>query len=206
MYLPLFFFYLFASVLIGSSLCVILSRNSVHSVLFLILAFFNAAALFLFQNAEFLAMLLIIVYVGAVAMLFLFVVMMLNSNEIILRKKRRGYVALGSLVATVLLVEIAVTSYVSFADNRLIQLAKDNVVFPFSEGEDNITAIGNVLYSDFIYQFQLVGIILLAAMLGAVVLTFRQRDDLRRQKASKQVSRSRSDSVKLVKVLSGKGI
>jgi NADH-quinone oxidoreductase subunit J len=206
MYLPLFFFYLFASVLIASSLCVILSRNSVHSVLFLILAFFNAAALFLFQNAEFLAMLLIIVYVGAVAMLFLFVVMMINNNEIALPKKRKGYLALGSLMAAILLVEIVVTSYVSFADNRLIQLAQDNIVFPFSEGEDNITAIGNVLYSDFIYQFQLVGIILLTAMLGAVVLTFRRRDDVRRQRVSKQVARSRSDSVKLVKVLSGKGI
>ena len=198
-------FYIFSAVLVLSSIVVISSKNPIYSVLFLILAFFNSAALFLIANAEFLAMLLVIVYVGAVALLFLFVIMMLNiefKNKINIKSK---YLIVGLTVAAILFLEIILVMNsidLSYSGDNKIQISKSYLI----TDESNTVQIGKVLYTDFFLHFQLAGLVLLVGMIGSVVLAHRHKDDLKRQNISKQVSRQRKDSVKVVKVLSHKGI
>ena len=191
------FFYLFAGITLLSGLMVISSKNPVHSVLFLILAFFNAAGLFVLLGAEFLAMLLVVVYVGAVAVLFLFVVMMLDINFAELREGFQKYMPLGLGVGGLLLAELFITV---FARASL----KTDVV-PM-EGPHNTAAIGLVLYTDYVYLFQLAGLILLVAMIGAITLTLRKRDGVRKQVINEQNSRKRAQSVEVVSVETGKGV
>ncbi len=200
-----FVFYLFAAITLGSALMVISSRNPVYSVLFLILAFFNAAGLFVLIGAEYIAMTLVVVYVGAVAVLFLFVVMMLNIN---LEEMRRGflhYLPLGAGVALLLLVELFIVSTPSILVGDGLPAAIGQPT-PDPSLIHNTAAIGNILYTDYVYLFQLAGLILLVAMIGAIVLTLRHRPDVRRQNISEQINRKREDSVELIKVRPGEGV
>ena len=185
------FFYLFAGVTCLAGLMVISSRNPVHSVLFLILAFFNSAGLFVLLGAEFLAMLLVVVYVGAVAVLFLFVVMMLDINFAELRDGFQRYMPLGLGVGGLLLVEIL---FVFFNHEEL----PENVIL-VSE-VSNTRALGRVLYTDYIYLFQVAGLILLVAMIGAITLTLRRRENVRKQLISNQNDRTREETIQVVKV------
>ena len=191
------FFYLFASVTCLAGLMVISSRNPVHSVLFLILAFFNAAGLFILLGAEFLAMLLVVVYVGAVAVLFLFVVMMLDINFAELRDGFQRYMPLGLGVGGLLLTEIL---FVFF--NRENMPERLNL----TTGVSNTRALGRVLYTDYIYLFQIAGLILLVAMIGAITLTLRKRENVRKQSINKQNERKREDTIEVVSVPTGVGI
>ena len=186
-----FVFYLFATVVIASGVMTIASRNPVHSVLWLILAFFNAAGLFLLIGAEFLAFLLIIVYVGAVAVLFLFVVMMLNVDFAQLRAGIARYWPLGTLLALVLLFEIVFALLAWNAGG--IQLAARAA--PTDPGIGNIEALGNLLYTRYLFIFEAAGIVLLVAMVGAIVLTHRERSGLRPQNVGDQVRRRPEDAV-----------
>ena len=185
------FFYLFAGVTCLAGLMVISSRNPVHSVLFLILAFFNSAGLFVLLGAEFLAMLLVVVYVGAVAVLFLFVVMMLDINFAELREGFQRYMPLGLGVGGILLAEIL---FVFF--NREEMPENVNLVSEVS----NTRALGRVLYTDYIYLFQVAGLILLVAMIGAITLTLRRRENVRKQSISTQNDRTREETIQVVKV------
>jgi len=200
--LPTVIFYLFSAVLIFSAVMVIASKNSVHSVLFLILAFFNAAALFVLIGAEYIAMTLVIVYVGAVAVLFLFVVMMLNVNFEEMREGFQKYLGLGLMVATVLLAELVLVIY--WALQKPAALATPEHL-PTPE-VSNVQSIGNLLYTYYVYPFQMAGIILLIAMIGAIVLTLRTRPGVRKQKIANQLARTKEQSVSIVKVETGKGI
>jgi NADH-quinone oxidoreductase subunit J len=191
------FFYLFASITCLSGLMVISSRNPVHSVLFLILAFFNAAGLFVLLGAEFLAMLLVVVYVGAVAVLFLFVVMMLDINFVELREGFQRYMPLGLGVGGVLLAEILFVFFNS-ADMPETVLMVNEV--------SNTRALGRILYTDYVYLFQLAGLILLVAMIGAIALTLRKRENVRRQSIASQIERTRADSIEVVSVPSNTGV
>jgi NADH-quinone oxidoreductase subunit J len=197
-------FYLFAFVAVAAGVMVISSRNPVHSVLFLILAFFNAAGLFVLMGAEFLAMILVIVYVGAVAVLFLFVVMMLDINYVEMREGVLQYLPIGALIGIVLLAELAV-------------IGGSWVVLPLSEAASamptppidqvtNTNALGRLVYTHYIYLFQAAGLILLVAMIGAIVLTLRDRDGVRRQRISDQVDRKVADTIEIVKVVPGSGV
>ena len=190
------FFYLFALVTCLSGLMVISSRNPVHSVLFLILAFFNAAGLFILLNAEFLAMLLVVVYVGAVAVLFLFVVMMLDINFSELREGFQKYRPLGLVIGGILIAELIATFF---------EYSDMSTKLPAQHGVHNTRALGQVIYTDYIYLFQLAGLILLVAMVGAIALTLRRRSGVRRQVISEQNSRTRQETIRLAKVQSGKG-
>ena len=190
------FFYLFAAITLLAGLMVVSARNPVHSVLFLILAFFNAAGLFVLLHAEFLAMLLVVVYVGAVAVLFLFVVMMLDINFVELREGFQRYRPLGLLIAGVLLVELFVTFF---------SLTGSDATMPVMSDVHNTLALGRVIYTDYIYLFQLAGLILLVAMIGAITLTLRKRDGVKRQHIGSQNIQSRADTVRLAKVRSGEG-
>jgi len=190
------FFYLFALVTCLSGLMVISSRNPVHSVLFLILAFFNAAGLFILLNAEFLAMLLVVVYVGAVAVLFLFVVMMLDINFSELREGFQKYRPLGLVVGSILIAELIATFF---------EYSDMSTSLPTQQGVHNTRALGQVIYTDYIYLFQLAGLILLVAMVGAIALTLRRRPGVRRQVISEQNIRTRQETIRLAKVQSGKG-
>ena len=190
------FFYLFALVTCLSGLMVISSRNPVHSVLFLILAFFNAAGLFILLNAEFLAMLLVVVYVGAVAVLFLFVVMMLDINFSELREGFQKYRPLGLVIGGILIAELIATFF---------EYSNMSTSLPAQQGVHNTRALGQVIYTDYIYLFQLAGLILLVAMVGAIALTLRRRSGVRRQVISEQNSRTRQETIRLAKVQSGKG-
>ena len=185
------FFYVFAGVTCLAGLMVISSRNTVHSVLFLILAFFNSAGLFVLLGAEFLAMLLVVVYVGAVAVLFLFVVMMLDINFAELRDGFQRYMPLGLGVGGILLAEIL---FVFF--NREEMPENLNIVSEVS----NTRALGRVLYTDYIYLFQVAGLILLVAMIGAITLTLRRRENVRKQLISTQNDRTREETIQVVKV------
>jgi NADH-quinone oxidoreductase subunit J len=196
----LFIFYIFGTLLIGSSLFVVALKNPVYSVLCLILAFFCTAALFLLQGAEFLAMLMVIIYVGAVAILFLFVVMMLNIDFKKNSKTSLKATVLGIVVSAILFVEISM-AITSIADFPLVATR-----YPVLESKENIKQIGEIIYTDLFFHFQVAGLILLVAMIGAVMLTLRVRENVRKQKISEQVSRKRKDSVKLVNVLTGKGV
>jgi NADH-quinone oxidoreductase subunit J len=193
-------FYLFAAVLIASATMVVVSRNPVHSVLYLILCFFNAAALFLIAGAEFLAMIMVIVYVGAVAVLFLFVVMMLDIDFSQLRDGFQRYAPIGALIGGVLFLQIilAIGVWQSAPAANVLRLN------PIEPGVENTRAIGRVLYTDYVFLFQASGLVLLVAMIGAIVLTLRERPGTRRQDVATQIARA--GSVNLRSVPTGAGL
>ena len=200
------FFYFFSIIAILSAIMVIVSRNTVHAVFFLILDFISIASLFILIGAEFLGMMMIIVYVGAVAVLFLFVVMLLNVSEQKLSwfrgSRKTKHIPIGLAVGAVILLELIVVvggwKYRdTFSETKFLNFEKD-----FS----NTHAIGNVMYTEYIHLFQISGLILLLSMIGAIVLTYRKREGVKRQNYFTQVGREREDSIKLVEVESGKGI
>jgi len=192
-------FYLFATVTITSAVLVIFARNPVHSVLWLILAFFNAAGLMLLVGAEFIAMLLVIVYVGAVAVLFLFVVMMLDIDFSQLRSGFNRNLPFGLLIALVLLAEIVIAMSAYRAGPAM-------AAAPVAQAVPNIQALGAELYSRYLLPFELAGFILLVAMIGAIVLTHRSRGDARGQNANRQIGRRPQDAVRNVNQPVGEGI
>lgn len=196
-------FYVFSAILLGSAVAVVSARNPVHAVFFLILAFFNAAALFVLLGAEYLAMTLVIVYVGAVAVLFLFVVMMLNINIERVREGMMRYLPLGIFVALALFAEISFLLMVSL--NTGAQVLPAVTPIPDVSLINNAEAIGLVLYTDYVLLFQLAGLILLVAMIGAIVLTLRHRPGVKRQKIAKQLLRTRRDAIEMRSVKSGEG-
>lgn len=197
-------FYLFASITVASGVLVISARNPVHSVLWLILAFFSAAGLFVLMGAEFLAMLLVVVYVGAVAVLFLFVVMMLDINFTELRHGMLQHLPLGGLIGFILLGELLTLALAwNFGDDVAKNAAAPT---PAVENLTNTEALGQLLYTDYIFIFQTAGLILLVAMIGAIVLTLRDRPGVRRQNIGAQVGRRPEDAYALVDVESGKGV
>ena len=199
-----FAFYAFAFVTIAAGVMVVSSRNPVHSVLYLILAFFNAAALFVLIGAEFIAMILVIVYVGAVAVLFLFVVMMLDINFVELRQGFMRYLPVGALLGIALLVELFfVIGIWSFSDGS--DLAGIGSI-PFQQSITNTHALGNVLYTRYVYLVQAAGLILLIAMIGAIVLTLRSRPGVKKQKISDQLARQPEEVVEVVKIGQGEGV
>ncbi len=195
-------FYIFAAVCVASGAMVISSRNPVHSVLFLILAFFNAAGLFLLMGAEFLAFVMVIVYVGAVAVLFLFVVMMLDINFVELRQGFLSYLPIGALVGIVLFAELALV----FGAWAAAPDAPAHFAAPIAAGMTNTEALGRLLYTHYIYLFQAAGMVLLVAMIGAIVLTLRHRGGVRRQKIAAQLARRPADTIEVRKVQPGSGI
>ncbi len=196
------FFYLFAIVAVMAALSVITVRNPVHAVLFLILTFFNAAGLFILLKAEFLAMLLVIVYVGAVAVLFLFVVMMLDVDFAELRAGFIKNAPLGALIGGVVLVELIMV----LGMKAVGTVSSANTALPIPTDQTNTDALGRVIYTDYIFLFQGAGLILLVAMIGAIVLTLHHRDDVRRQSIAAQVARQPKDAMEVVKVASGQAI
>ena len=197
------FFYLFAGVLVASAFMVIASRNPVHSVLFLILCFVNAAGLFILIGAEFLGLILVVVYVGAVAVLVLFVVMMLDVDFVELRQGFLQYLPIGVLVGLVFLAELVlvVGSWASSAT-----LATAPAVTQAVSGLTNTQQLGRVLYTEYVYFFQAAGMVLLVAMIGAIVLTLRHKPNVKRQDISAQVARTPKDGMDVVKVRPGQGI
>jgi len=202
--IPSLMFYVFSAVLMLSAGAVITAKNPVHSVFFLILAFFNAAGLFVLLGAEYLAMTLVIVYVGAVAVLFLFVVMMLNIN---FEKFRAGfirYLPLGVFFAAFLFIELGALLYQSLITPAPV--AAVSVAIPSLNEVTNAQAIGQQLYTRYMLLFELSGVILLVAMIGAIVLTLRHRPGVKRQKIAAQNARTREQSVEVVKVQTGHGV
>jgi NADH-quinone oxidoreductase subunit J len=196
-------FYVLALTTVVAALCVISAKNPVHSVLFLITAFFSAAGLFVLLGAEFLAMILVVVYVGAVAVLFLFVVMMLDVDFAALRQGFTRYLPIGALVAGVLTVEmIAVASAVATKGAA----AGASGPAPLAGGISNAEAIGRVLYTDYVYFFQAAGLVLLVAMIGAIVLTLKHRVGVKRQDIAAQVARTPATGMRIVTIRSGQGI
>jgi NADH-quinone oxidoreductase subunit J len=195
-------FYVFAAILLVCAALVVTARNPVHSVLWLILAFFNASALFLLTGAEFLAMILVIVYVGAVAVLFLFVVMMLDVNFSELRSGYQRYLPIGAAVGVVLLVELigVLGGWKLAPDAMRLRLS------PMPGGVTNTEALGRLLYTDYIFLFQAAGLVLLVAMIGAIVLTLRDRQTSRHQSISAQVRRTPADTIELMDVGTGVGM
>lgn len=198
------FFYIFAFVAVASAFMVIASKNPVHSVLFLIMTFFNAAALFLLTGAEFLAMILLVVYVGAVAVLFLFVVMMLDVDFAELRSGVLQYAPIGALVGIILAAELIIV----VGGSVLNPQAAKSITMPIPNPAEraNTAALGDVLYTNYVYFFQLAGLVLLVAMIGAIVLTLRHRTDIKRQDIATQVGRDPKTAVTTVKVKPGQGI
>jgi len=188
-------FYVFATVLVAAAIGVITARNPVHSVLFLVLCFFNAAVLWLLIEAEFLAIVLVLVYVGAVMVLFLFVVMMLDINIEKLREGFARHAPLGGLVALIVVVELY---YVLWVKRAGVDVTGGVAALP--EGYSNTAAVGAVLYTDYVYPFQLAAVVLLIAIVAAIALTMPRRPALRTQDVSKQVAVDRRDRVRLVKV------
>ena len=195
-------FYFFSFITITSSLMVISAKNTVHAVFFLILDFVSISCLFIMMGAEYLGMLTLIVYVGAVAVLFLFVVMMLNVNFKNLRTGFLSYLPFGTLIGVVMLTEIGLMIGTWKYKDSFIKTSEIKV----SKNLSNTEALGNVLYTDFIHYFQISGLILLVAMVGAILLTFRKKDNLKRQDITKQVSREREEGVSLKEVASFKGV
>jgi NADH-quinone oxidoreductase subunit J len=199
-----FFFYLFAVVMIASAIMVISVRNPVHAVLFLILTFFNAAGLFVLLGAEFIAMILIIVYVGAVLVLFLFVVMMLDVDFAALRAGFAKYLPIGGLIGGVLLAQLLlVMSAWVVAPQGALRITDP---IPVAIEVTNAEAIGRVLYTRYVYFFELAGMVLLVAMIGAIVLTLRHREGVKRQSIAAQVARDPRTAIELRKVETGRGI
>ncbi|MEO0608274.1 MAG: NADH-quinone oxidoreductase subunit J [Pseudomonadota bacterium] len=192
-------FYIFAAIVTVSALAVIMAKNPVHSVLWLILTFFTAAGLFVLIGAEFIAMLLVVVYVGAVAVLFLFVVMMLDVDFVELKQGTLRYWPFAGLIGLAFIAEIGLASFA--------RGSAQNTTFDASPGADtNAEAIGQVMYTDYFLLFQIAGLILLVAMIGAIVLTLRERPGVKRQNIAKQTSRRREDATEKVYVEPGKGI
>lgn len=197
-------FYLMALVTVGAGFCVVSARNPVHSVLWLILAFFSAAGLFVLMGAEFLAMLLVVVYVGAVAVLFLFVVMMLDVDFAALRQGFARYMPLGLVVAGFLAAEMVMVS--TAVATRGAAKANDLPAAAAHTGVTNAEAIGRVLYTDYVYFFQAAGLVLLVAMIGAIVLTLRHKPGVRRQIIMNQVLRTPKTGMRLTNLKPGEGI
>ena len=197
-------FYLFSGVMIAAAAMVVAARNPVHSVLFLILAFFNAAGLFVLMGAEFLAMILVIVYVGAVAVLFLFVVMMLDINLTKLKEGFLEYLPVGALIGIVLAAEIMWG--LGVFGSRSLTVTAFNKAGTQAVTIENTRAIGQVLYTQYFYLFQVAGIVLLVAMIGAIVLTLRHKPNVRRQNVADQVARTKATAIKMRKVQPGQGI
>jgi NADH-quinone oxidoreductase subunit J len=199
-------FYVFAAIAVASGVMVISARNPVHSVLFLILAFFSAAGLFVLLGAEFLAMVLVIVYVGAVAVLFLFVVMMLDINFVELRQGFLQYLPVGALIGLVLLVELVLVLGAWQLGGIDIAKGLGAPMAPAAADVTNTRALGALLYTRYVYAFQAAGLILLVAMIGAIVLTLRRREGVRRQDIGTQIARRREDTLEIVKVQPGQGV
>ena len=196
-------FYLFSSVAVLSALMVISAKNPVHSVLFLILSFVNASGLFVLLGAEFLAMILVVVYVGAVAVLFLFVVMMLDINFVKLREGFLQYLPFGALLGIVLIIELGILFLTkSFSENSLSKF----VELPIMNEVENTKLIGQVLYTNYFYLFQISGLILLVAMVGSITLTLRDRGQVKRQNISQQNYLDANDSIEKKKIKLGEGI
>jgi NADH-quinone oxidoreductase subunit J len=195
-------FYVFAGVLLASAALVVSARNAVHSVLFLILAFFNAAGLFLLAGAEFLAMILVIVYVGAVAVLFLFVVMMLDVNFTQLREGLQRYAPVGATIGIVLFAELifAIGGY------QIDPALADLRVSPTPTGVSNTVALGELIYTHYFLLFQISGLVLLVAMMGAIVLTLRDKPEARRQVISRQIDRKVADTLHVMPMKLGAGV
>ena len=196
------FFYLFAGICVASAFMVIAARNPVHSVLYLILAFVNAAGLFVMMGAEFLAMILIVVYVGAVAVLFLFVVMMLDVDFSELKQGVLQYLPIGMLIGGIFVGELLFVALTWVIGPGIPQA----ITAPIPTNVSNTEAIGLVLYTRYVYFFQAAGMILLVAMIGAIVLTLHHRARVRRQDIGGQVARTPADSIEIVKVRSGQGL
>ena len=198
------FFYVFAFIAVAAAFMVISSRNPVHSVLFLILTYFNAAALFLLTGAEFLAMILLVVYVGAVAVLFLFVVMMLDVDFAEMKQGALQYAPVGALVGLVLAAElIIVLGGYTFAPELAGSTARPT---PPIDQRHNTAALGDIIYTDYIFFFQIAGLILLVAMIGAIVLTLRHKPNAKRQSIPAQVARTTATAIEIKQVQSGKGL
>ena len=203
MYLYSITFYVFSLVAVLSALMVISARNPVHSVLFLILSFVNASGLFVLLGAEFLAMILVIVYVGAVAVLFLFVVMMLDINFVKLREGFLQYLPFGALLGIVLIIELGILFLTkSFSENSLSKF----IELPIMNEVENTKLIGQVLYTNYFYLFQISGLILLVAMVGSITLTLRDRGQVKRQDISQQNYLDANDSIEKKKIKLGEGI
>jgi NADH-quinone oxidoreductase subunit J len=202
MILPALFFYLFAGVCVASAFMVIAGKNPVHSVLYLILAFVNASGLFVMMGAEFLAMILIVVYVGAVAVLFLFVVMMLDVDFTELRHGFLQYLPVGALVGVMFLAELLLVVGTWVIGPGIPQA----ITAPIPSTISNTEALGRVLYTQYVYYFQAAGIVLLVAMVGAIVLTLRHKPNVKRQNIADQVARSRDTAIEIVKVRPGQGL
>jgi NADH-quinone oxidoreductase subunit J len=194
-------FYIFAAILLVSAAMVVSARNPVHSVLFLILSFFNAAALFLIAGAEFLAMILVIVYVGAVAVLFLFVVMMLDVDFAELRSGYQRYLPVGATVGAVLFIELAIV----LGGWSLAPSAGQLRMSPAPAGMSNTEALGRLMYTDYVFLFQTAGLVLLVAMMGAIVLTLRDRKTSRHQDIDSQIARTVAGTLTMVSVAVGAG-
>ena len=195
-------FYLFALTCVAAGVLVITVRNPVHSVLFLILAFINAAGLFVLLGAEFLAMILVVVYVGAVAVLFMFVVMMLDINVVELRQGFLEYLPIGGIIGLILLAELLVIT----GGWVLAPETATGAAAPMAGAVSNTHALGEIIYTRYVYLFQAAGLVLLVAMVGAIVLAHRRRDGVRKQRIADQLQRRVEDTVEIVKVESGKGI
>ena len=196
-------FYLLAAVAVVAGLMVVTAKNPVHSVLWLILTFFSSAGLFVLLGAEFLAMLLVVVYVGAVAVLFLFVVMMLDVDFVRLREGYARYLPLAAIVAGILLAEMIMISLAVVSGGAAADAAGPVAATP---DMSNVEAIGRVLYTDYVYIFQAAGIVLLIAMIGAIVLTLRHKPNIKRQKPHDQVTRDRNTAVEVKGAVTGAGV
>jgi len=202
MILSALFFYLFAAVCVASAVMVVVSRNPVHSVLYLILAFVNAAGLFVLMGAEFLAMILIIVYVGAVAVLFLFVIMMLDVDFSELREGFIQYLPIGLVIGGIFLFELLLTMFAWVIDPGVPK----TITAPIAADISNTQALGEVLYTRYVYFFEAAGVVLLVAMIGAIVMTLQHKPDVKRQKIAEQLARTRSSAIEVVKVRPGQGL
>jgi len=202
MVLPALFFYLFAGVCVASAFMVIAAKNPVHSVLFLILTFVNAAALFVLLGAEFLAMILIVVYVGAVAVLFLFVVMMLDVDFVELRQGFLNYLPIGALIGLIFLVELVLVLGAAVINPS----APKKIATPILPDITNTEALGLVLYTRYVYFFEAAGLVLLVAMIGAIVLTLRHKEKVKRQNIAAQNARTKATAIEIRQVRPGQGI
>jgi NADH-quinone oxidoreductase subunit J len=202
MFIAALFFYLFAGICVASAFMVIAARNPVHSVLFLILAFVNAAGLFILMGAEFLAMILVVVYVGAVAVLFLFVVMMLDVDFAELRQGLLNYLPVGLLIGIIFLLELGYV-LAAWAIGPGVPHA---ITTPIPEAVSNTQALGQILYTRYVYYFQASGVVLLVAMIGAIVLTLRHRPNVKRQDIGEQVAHTKATQLEVRHVRPGQGI